>query len=557
MKETIQFGHGAGQHPDADQISAFVEHVLTAHEREEMLAHLAACPECRATVRLSQTGVEGVPEPVEEPRRRPWFAGWGLAWPAGAAVAAMLVLGVYLQHEATLRNRKNADEQMAMARAPERPVTAKEPNKEKEAKSAGTPGMSTGTAAFEDKSNLRGAIRAKEIAGAPAAGGGSGGTAPSFAVARQIPMTADKHVEGLARPVSPAGEQSLAKTPSPSPAPAEPQQANASGAVTRNFAALAGISAGKAGGSIGGPALKKAEAVEAQLTLPSGQPVLSSARHGRQVVAIDARNAVFASADSGEHWTEVSTAWTGRAVKADLVSYGINGGAAAAGGMVAQLHSRSPAPSPQQRQQTDVEAQSAGQNALVSQAQGREPAAQAQSTPGSAPVTPAPAPVQNQEQSATAQIANGELTGTVKDTSGVAIPGAKVTVTDSADHTTQTATAGADGRYVLDRLTPGSYDMKTQAPGFEPQTTKDVAVKQSQTNVTDVALRVGAASETVTVEADRIAGLETESMTLSPTGTHKAKTARTAKAEAAPIFEITTENGDKWTSADGMTWKRK
>jgi hypothetical protein len=193
---------------------------------------------------------------------------------------------------------------------------------------------------------------------------------------------------------------------------------------------------------------------------------------------------------------------------------------------------------------------------MVSQAQGRETAAQAQSAPAPA-VESAPAPLQNQEQYALAPIASGQVTGIVKDMSGAAIPGAKVTVTDSANRTTQTATAGADGRYVLDRLTPGSYDMKTQAPGFEQQTTKDVAVKQSQTNVTDVALQVGAASETVTVEADLIAGMETQSMTLSPTETNKAKMTRSARAEATPIFEITTENGDKWTSADGVTWKRK
>ena len=59
--------------------------------------------------------------------------------------------------------------------------------------------------------------------------------------------------------------------------------------------------------------------------LPSGLPVLSSATHGRQVVAIDVRNAVFASTDGGAHWTAVPTVWAGRAVKADLVSYGIAG----------------------------------------------------------------------------------------------------------------------------------------------------------------------------------------------------------------------------------------
>ena len=37
MSEALQFG----QHPDADQISAFVEQALPAHEREQMLGHMA------------------------------------------------------------------------------------------------------------------------------------------------------------------------------------------------------------------------------------------------------------------------------------------------------------------------------------------------------------------------------------------------------------------------------------------------------------------------------------------------------------------------------------
>jgi hypothetical protein len=185
------------------------------------------------------------------------------------------------------------------------------------------------------------------------------------------------------------------------------------------------------------------------------------------------------------------------------------------------------------------------------QTQGRDAAAQAQR---------APAPAQNLEQNAAPQISSGQLTGTVKDVSGAAVPGAKVTVTDSASHTTQTATTGADGRYVLDRLTPGSNDVKTQAQGFEQQTTKGVDVRQSQTNVADVALQVGVATQTVTVEASEADALEPQSMTLSQASVRKPKVNRAPKIEAAvpaPVFEITTDNGDKWTSADGMTWKRK
>ena len=127
MRETIHFGHGTEKHPDADQMSAFVEHALPAHEREEMLAHLAVCPECRATVRLSQGPAEEVEEPaaapVEEPKRRPWFAGWVVAWPVAGALAAMVVFALYMRHEALVRRGANEPVQTAESHTPVRPET--------------------------------------------------------------------------------------------------------------------------------------------------------------------------------------------------------------------------------------------------------------------------------------------------------------------------------------------------------------------------------------------------------------------------------------------------
>jgi hypothetical protein len=216
------------------------------------------------------------------------------------------------------------------------------------------------------------------------------------------------------------------------------------------------------------------------------------------MVAIDARNAVFASADGGAHWTAVPTVWTGRAVKADLVSYGMSGGTAVAGGRMAEF---------------------ASTNRVVQQAQ-------AVRVPGpTGSVTP-----------------RAELTGMVRDASGAAVGGATVTVTDGAGRTAGTSIADQAGRYGVDGLAPGMYDVTTQAPGFERRTLRAVNVIPSRPNEADVSLKVGAASESVTVEAET-----NDSLT----------TITTAKSAAAPVFEITTDNGDRWTSADGLAWKRK
>src|SRR5579863_4951436 len=122
MNEPMQYGiagSGEGRHPDADQIAAFLERALPAHERETMLAHLAVCPECRTTVALSLPPEETA-APLTTARSRPWFAGWGLAWPAGAALA--LALAVYVRREAVLPQARPAP--VEVARAPEPPAIA-------------------------------------------------------------------------------------------------------------------------------------------------------------------------------------------------------------------------------------------------------------------------------------------------------------------------------------------------------------------------------------------------------------------------------------------------
>src|SRR5689334_6800745 len=86
----------AKAHPDADTLTAYVEQLLTAPERQTVVAHLAVCEPCREVVVLSQrvlpelaTQTVLAPAPVSPWRRllRPAF---GLA----ASVAAMAIIAV-------------------------------------------------------------------------------------------------------------------------------------------------------------------------------------------------------------------------------------------------------------------------------------------------------------------------------------------------------------------------------------------------------------------------------------------------------------------------------
>jgi hypothetical protein len=91
-----------GQHPDADQLNAFVEHVLPLDEQQRTLAHLAACADCRAIVYLAQpASLDQVAHARPIATRKPWFSGWKVVWPAAAALACLVILSVNLRNTGT------------------------------------------------------------------------------------------------------------------------------------------------------------------------------------------------------------------------------------------------------------------------------------------------------------------------------------------------------------------------------------------------------------------------------------------------------------------------
>jgi len=86
-----------GIHPDADQLSVFVEGAASSHEHERMLAHLAECAECRKAVFLMQPQKETQalrPEPIQG---WTWRRLLPVALPAAALVCAVVAVLVYLR----------------------------------------------------------------------------------------------------------------------------------------------------------------------------------------------------------------------------------------------------------------------------------------------------------------------------------------------------------------------------------------------------------------------------------------------------------------------------
>lgn len=100
-----------------------------------------------------------------------------------------------------------------------------------------------------------------------------------------------------------------------------------------------------------------------------------------------------------------------------------------------------------------------------------------------------------------AQTSRGTLTGIVTDSSGAAIAKATVTITQQGTNANRETTSNEAGVYRFDAVDLGTYSIQVKAVGFRTSDTTGVEIQAAHTTDIDVSLQVGAASETVTVEA--------------------------------------------------------
>jgi hypothetical protein len=112
---------------------------------------------------------------------------------------------------------------------------------------------------------------------------------------------------------------------------------------------------------------------------------------------------------------------------------------------------------------------------------------------------------------------NGSITGTVKDSSGAAIPGATVVVTSPERGITRTMATNSTGEYNQSALSPGFYDIIVTATGFKKYEAKRVKLDVAEKARVDVSLEVGAANTEVIVEGANVAQVETQSSELAGT----------------------------------------
>src|SRR5262245_54548805 len=104
--------------------------------------------------------------------------------------------------------------------------------------------------------------------------------------------------------------------------------------------------------------------------------------------------------------------------------------------------------------------------------------------------------------SARSQELRGKISGRVVDSTGAAVTGASVKVTDLARGTTATLTTNNDGLFDAPYLLPGSYQVIVEASGFKKAIQDKVSVAINETTTLTIPLDVGTVQETVTVTAE-------------------------------------------------------
>ena len=100
-----------------------------------------------------------------------------------------------------------------------------------------------------------------------------------------------------------------------------------------------------------------------------------------------------------------------------------------------------------------------------------------------------------------AQQTLGSINGTVVDSSGAAVQGATVSVTNGATNFTSSTTTQATGFYQVFNLPIGTYSVKVGQTGFETTTLNGIPVQEAHATTVNATLKVGQASVSIEVSA--------------------------------------------------------
>jgi hypothetical protein len=101
-----------------------------------------------------------------------------------------------------------------------------------------------------------------------------------------------------------------------------------------------------------------------------------------------------------------------------------------------------------------------------------------------------------------AQAIFGSVNGVVTDSSGAAVPGASITMTDTDKGNTRVVVSTSSGEYLVHDLIPDHYKFKIEAPGFATIESDVITVSADSSAQVNFQLKPGTASQTVEVTAE-------------------------------------------------------
>ena len=123
-----------------------------------------------------------------------------------------------------------------------------------------------------------------------------------------------------------------------------------------------------------------------------------------------------------------------------------------------------------------------------------------------------------------AQIVGATISGTVRDTTGAALSGTRVTVKQLETGATRILTTGADGRYAAPSVPVGNYTVTAVHDGFAAQERTGITLVVAQSRIVDFELGVDSVHTDVTVQADTTSVNVTSQQTSGLIDEHAVKT---------------------------------
>src|ERR1700730_5710509 len=98
-----------------------------------------------------------------------------------------------------------------------------------------------------------------------------------------------------------------------------------------------------------------------------------------------------------------------------------------------------------------------------------------------------------------AQVVGATLSGSVADNSGAVVPSAQIVIKNLATGVTRNLATDAAGFYTAPNLLPGSYEVRTSAPGFATEVRTGITLTIGAQQVLNFTLQVGTVQQSIQV----------------------------------------------------------